>query len=172
MPLLLALPVVDDAQPAKGFALLPGQLAKLPGQLTDAEDQVSPQVAGGGADGCLEPVDLHQVGGQVGAEFPRSLVVLLEGGEQFDGQPVADFILFAGHLAVPQPVRHLFDDAGEVAVAGDAARGCRERPSPGGPDEDRNEGRGTEQGQDRRRPGAPEPSRLRRDRTRYLILRN
>jgi hypothetical protein len=168
LPFHPALPGVDSTKPAKGFALLPSQLA-------DTGDQVSLQVAGGSADSCPEAVDLHQQVGELSAEFPRAVVILLEGGEQVGGQPVPDFVWFLARLAVTQPVRQLFEDTGEITaanIASDAAQSCRQRASASGLDKDGNEGRGTEQRQNRWRAGATEPSRLLTNSARYLILRN
>lgn len=52
LPSLPTLLVIDDAEPAQGFALLAGKFG-------DAGDQVTLQVAGGGVDGCLESVDFR-----------------------------------------------------------------------------------------------------------------
>ena len=171
IPLLSLLPAlagVDNGKPAKGFALLAGQLA-------DTRDQVSLQVTCRRADRCLEPVNLHQQGSELGAELPRAVVILLEGGEQVGGQPVPDFVWFLARLAVTQPVRHPLEDTGEITatdIARDATQGCRQRASAGGLDKDGNEGRGTEQRQNRRRAGVTEPSRLLTNSACYLILRS
>lgn len=103
------------------------------------------------------------------------MVILLEGGEQVGGQPIADFIRFVRRFAVAQPVRQLFDDTREVTaayIAGNAAQDRCQRPPASGLDKDRNERRSAEYRENHRRAGAPEPSRLLRDRTRYLILRS
>jgi hypothetical protein len=115
--------------------------ALLVDHLREAGVEVGVQVAVGGRERGLEPVDPVQQRREIGAQLPGRGVPLLQGAEQVGGQSIPDRVRRRRLRGPgPQPVCHLLDEAREVTAtdvthhSGDgraddpaAERGCHDR---------------------------------------------